>query len=211
MKNWASLYDVFDCLNAKCNYIVLRNYDSLFEAFNFENDDIDLLCDNKGLLVKTLEAKRRDKNTSHYKICVRGYDCKIDIRYVGDGYYCTEWERKMISKRMLYSIHGGGVYIMDSENYFYSVLYHCLVHKGFIADKYLNEFAVFRTSKNKEKFYSLLLEFLNAKCYKVTNSSDSAITLHFDGIPRDLIYKKAFWEVKRFCYRIQNLIYEKYK
>ena len=56
------------------------------------------------------------------------------MRYLGDGYFDTSWQNKILSERKFFK----GYYIPNKENFIYSILYHVVYHKGFIDEKYIN-------------------------------------------------------------------------
>src|SRR3989304_4092278 len=53
-------------------------------------------------------------------VAIGGRDVSVDIRFVGDCYYCEQWERDMLSRR----VRAGGFFVANNENLFYSLLYH---------------------------------------------------------------------------------------
>merc|ERR1719162_2040630 len=53
---------------------------------------------------------------------------KFDVRYVGDGYYDTAWQLRMLQLRV--RSEPGGVWIQEPVSYAMSLLYHYNVHKS---------------------------------------------------------------------------------
>ena len=209
-KNWTSLSEIFRVLNEKCvNYIVLRNYEGVLDSEHVSGD-IDFLCENRKELVCVLGAELRGSgfNEAHYEIFVQEKRIEIDVREIGDGYYCADWEKSFLKYRENFN----GIFVMDPENHFYSILYHCLIHKGQIPEKY----SAFLSGKcpqsnSTESFRTLLFEYMSEKKYLVTNSSDWELNVHFDAVPDELIYKKNSWEIKRFLFRAFRNFYRALK
>ncbi|MBQ8678848.1 MAG: hypothetical protein IJ530_03700 [Treponema sp.] len=212
------LSELFSKLNESgLDYIVLRNYENLLDSggeYCLEKDlkgDIDFLCTDRKKFVKLLGAKKRGKglNDSHYEIFLEGKKIEIDVREVGDGYYCEEWEKSLLFKRVFFS---GKFYVMDGENYFFSLIYHCVIHKGYISAEYLKKInSVFKTEKSESLLKKELFDFMRLKNYKVTNSSDWELNTHFGNCTSEFYEKNMFWSVKRFLLRNIKKIWQNHK
>ena len=126
-KGWDDLNHLFRVLNNTINYVVLRN----FESFGQEEikGDIDILTSSPKDLQIILKAKKihRNNRRTAYTIKINNKNVFIDIRYLNDGYYDTNWQLDMLQNRYLCN---DGYYILDSQNYFYSLLYHAMLHKS---------------------------------------------------------------------------------
>lgn len=147
-----SLSELFDSLNKNPNlyYVVLRNFDVLTQNNNLEfSSDIDFLVNNYYLfkrLTGAISYKHKLSPTNNsfgpayeyggYKVAakinVAGKEVSVDIRFLGDQYYCEEWEKNILHNRQPY----GDFYIPDKENFFYSLMYHALVHKRNLREDY---------------------------------------------------------------------------
>ena len=138
MKRWECLYDFFKDINENCNYVVLRNGDDIdWKNSLIKNDgDLDVLCENRKAFIELSGAvpiyssRRRD----NYYITVANHKVRIDIRYVGDRYYDKNWEKD----RLLCRQFNGLYYLPDETNDMYSVIYHILLQKKYIPEKYRN-------------------------------------------------------------------------
>lgn len=186
-KNWGSLTAIFEALlSANCPYIILRNFENIFDTAQYKaGSDIDFLCENKSAFTKILDAVRRDGNSSHYKILVDGVEVSIDIREVGDGYYCTEWEQDMLDTRIL---HDGGFYVMEKSHHYYSLIYHCIVHKGFVSETYLRKIDSLRgESRDEIGLRQELILYMTSKKYKITNGTDLDLKIHTENLPSSLV------------------------
>ena len=122
-KNWNSLTEVLNTLNENCNYLILRNFEELAdESYYLEgHDDIDFLCDNQKKIRRLLDARRSIyiMPEDHFYIKVQGKNVKIGLKYVGDQYYDISWEKEILKTRQY---HKNGFYVMNEENYFYTLL-----------------------------------------------------------------------------------------
>jgi len=127
--------------NAKIPYIVIRNYDNLLEdALYMEgHGDIDLLCANSIELAKKIHAfpqefhiKNGVEDGVHYYVFINGAYCSLDLRYLGDGYYCEKWEEDLLKNREKHN----GFYVPSSTDYFYSLIYHAIFQKNKFSKEY---------------------------------------------------------------------------
>lgn len=145
---WKNLEEYFAALkNAQIEYLVLRKYEELPIGFIENDKDLDVLCFNHDEFVAFSCAKKRSIGISGYKILVDNEWIALDVRFVGDCYFDVCWARDMLVKRTLYK---NLVYIMDTENYLFSVLYHTLTQKKYISDYYYK----FILEQKKELGYS---------------------------------------------------------
>ena len=112
-----------------------------------------------------------------------------------------------MTKRVL---HSKGFYVMDNENQYFSLLYHALIHKIKIPDKY-KDFSRLTSNELQTKLY----EFMYEKEYCMVEPKD--ITLNFNkdnggdikfSRPRRLRKKKGIVGfIKKLLYRLNNLIH----
>merc|ERR1712194_158880 len=56
-----------------------------------------------------------------------GKEVQVDVRFVGDGYIDPAWMSRVIENRV--RSRNGLFYVMDSTDYFYTLLYHATVQK----------------------------------------------------------------------------------
>ncbi|MBR5673747.1 MAG: hypothetical protein IKW97_05045 [Muribaculaceae bacterium] len=109
MKRYDDICQVFNLLNASgVDYLVLRNYEMMLSPELFVGDcaDIDLLCEDSQKIVQVLDARSKknagytpDGDGIHYFLNIGGKDVSLDLRQVGDGYYCEQWERDLLSRK----------------------------------------------------------------------------------------------------------------
>lgn len=178
-KGWESLREVFQTLNETVPYVVLRGYDNLPDNYVRERDtDIDILVSdyrNAAWILHGRKVYPHLKTRPHYEIIVNGSPVRIDLRSVGDGYYCEAWERNILAKRRL---HKNGFYVPNEENFLHSLAYHAVLQKKVRTQN---------LSKVKELTYASgvpsdianvlksLREFMTANGYSFTKPSDGTV------------------------------------
>jgi hypothetical protein len=119
-KDWSELLKV---LNFCSNYLVLRNFDHLPK--DASEGDVDFLCDNYQLFASAANIFQKAGRTYKGVVEVSGARIPVDIRFVGDGYYSAAWQKDMLRRRLL----SDGMYVPSVDDYFFSILYHCKIHK----------------------------------------------------------------------------------
>ncbi|WP_062532641.1 hypothetical protein [Jeotgalibaca dankookensis] len=137
---WQDIEELFKILNSTTQYVVLRNFDCLPDEYTMENHgDIDLLVEDYNEIKYILNSKEvfsSRKYRVHNSVRISGDEVLFDFRYISDNYYDASWEKKILEKRVL---NKKGFYVPDIENYFYSLLYHAVIHKYKISDDYLDK------------------------------------------------------------------------
>ncbi|MBL0407445.1 hypothetical protein JKG68_26360 [Microvirga aerilata] len=131
---WDSFESLFRHLNKTTDYLVLRNFESALG--DYSESDLDVLCAEPSSFLAAANGANVDKNRSRVKctIQVAGRSIPVDVRFVGDGYYDTNWQRDMLKESEL--LHGI-VRIPRVDHYFFSMLYHGVLQKPFLAEKYI--------------------------------------------------------------------------
>lgn len=173
MWKWDSLKDLFTKLT-EMDYVILRNHETLEEEVN-AGGDIDILCAEKTYVVDQIHAYKRvlEDVVFNYFIIIGDKKIPIDIREVGDGYYDEKWEKNMLKKK----VKTAKYYIMDDENYKYSLLYHALLHKFTIKEIYINRlesmFGI-RIGNNDDTF-ELLGKYMREMGYSVPIPVDKGV------------------------------------
>ena len=137
---WDNLQSVFDDLEKQhIEYVVLRNFKDLPGCSKSTlHRDIDFLTADREKMVTVLNAQKtkKAKYRTQYQIEADGELIDLDIRFIGDNYYDEAWERKILTNRVKNS---NGIYVPCARDYFYSLLYHSIVHKSVISPDYLIE------------------------------------------------------------------------
>ena len=190
VNGWESLEQLFYVMNSSLDYVVMRNFEYLPEnRFSIEHGDIDFLVNDLDQAVFITNAQKLYKK--RYKINVAGKDVLIDFEYVGDGSYDKKWQKKILEKKVLLK---NSFYVPDLEDYFYSLIYHILVHKTYIEIDYpekikdiYKKFSFYDSNRcNFDNYLKFLEKFLSINNYQITKPKDPSF--FFD--EKILNYKK---------------------
>lgn len=178
MKRYDDIRQVFNLLNASgVDYLVLRNYEMMLspELYVGDHADIDLLCDDSRKIVQVLGASSTKDDGIHYFLNIRGQNVSFDLRQVGDGYYCEQWERDLLTRKKFTHCF----YVMSDEDYFYTLIYHAVLQKRKLSEEYkyrLLEMAsrngVSNEIKDEKGFICLLENYMKKKGYRFVYSHD---------------------------------------
>ncbi|MCI8273617.1 MAG: hypothetical protein HFJ55_06010 [Clostridia bacterium] len=129
-ENWKSVNDMFYALNNCLNYAILRNYESLpDEIYVNGHNDIDIICDSYENAIYVLNAEKvfPEEYRIHYRTKVEDKYANFDLRHIGDNYYCKELEERILKNRVF---NEKGFFTLNETDYFYTLLYHALIHKN---------------------------------------------------------------------------------
>ena len=170
MVQFKSLSDFFKHISTQ-NYLVLRNYED-FDSPSFLKDhpDIDFLCDNARKFASVACATPRGERDDgiHYIINVSGLKIPIDVREVGDGYFDSKWEKRALETREFFNCF----FVMDLENYFYSLIYHAMIQKKELSLDYSIRISNFAKKMgedpNPDSFIATLERYMRKMGYKYT-------------------------------------------
>lgn len=183
-----SITEVFDLLNHhKINYAVLRNYDNLLDddIYMDGHGDVDLICEDSAVFAKVLHAfpqefhvKNGEPDGTHYYIYLKGKYVSLDLRHIGDGYYCEKWEKEMLERRVLYN----GFYVMNEEDYFYTLIYHAIYQKPSLSIEYQKRLTKMAENLNLDSgsnqssdFISLLETYMRNNNYRYQYPKDKYV------------------------------------
>lgn len=202
MDNIVTIRQLFDLLNKNLEYLVLRNWDDLFEEkiYGDGHEDIDVLCRDLNSFKMLTGAKPifSSRYRNNYIVHIGKLRVRFDVRFVGDGYYPQKWEDLMLKRRV---VNGVGIYIPSKEDYFYSLAYHALLQKPIFSDEYLKKVVeAYNVSKNHVKnidakeIRTLLSKFCAQNSYSVEIPSDPGVYLNKSNL--------KYFEVKRSPYRL---------
>ena len=195
VNGWESLEQLFYVMNSSLDYVVMRNFEYLPEnRFSKEHGDIDFLVKDLEQTVFIMNSQKLYKK--RYKINVSGKDVLIDLEYVGDGSYDKKWQKNILEKKILLK---NSFYVPELEDYFYSLIYHILVHKTYIEIDYpekikdiYKKFSFYDPNNcNFDNYLKLLEKFLSINTYQITKPKEPSF--FFD--EKILDYKK---DIKSF-------------
>ena len=212
--------DVFDVLNKnQISYLVLRNYENLLkpEMYLDGHGDLDLLCEDSQEIVRLLDAQteRRDQypykgDGTHYYIYVAGERVSLDLRYVGDDYYCKEWEEFLLRNRVAHNCF----YVMDEKSYFYTLLYHAILQKPCLSEEYLSRLSLMAEKQGIElpiyseiNFINILDIYMQENGYYYTYPVDYIVPVRFHLVNHNLVMmnRKRWFRHKHYMSKIKTI------
>lgn len=189
--------------NSGVLYLVLRNYENLLspEMYVEGHGDIDLLCADSRLLATKVGAriyKNKVKEVCddgvHYYVLVAGKQVSLDLRSVGDGYYCQKWQQEMLNRRVLKD----GFYVMSEQDYLYSLIHHAILQKRSFSNEYrsrltemCNRLHVIMKDDSAQSFIQLLESYMAEHSYTYVYPRDTFVPLNTRYITSSLLEPNA--------------------
>lgn len=178
-----TIEEMFYVLNNCIDYAVLRNYETLpEEIYTNEHNDIDLICDSYENAAYILNAEKvfPEEYRIHYKVKVEDKIAFFDLRYIGDNYYYYNLEKNLLKNRIY---NNKGFYTVSEEEYFYTLLYHAILHKPTFSEDYKNKLTKMKTNldfKDDEKSIQILNNWLVQKGYSITIPIDKSVLFNIE-------------------------------
>ena len=175
----------------------MRNYENLEDLL--PDSDIDILTSDIDFCYHINGSKKHGHmDRAAYQVRVNNNEYDVDVRLVDDGYYDSNWGLDIMKNRVL---HENKFFIPDPINEFYSLLYHVLIHKNNLSNKYNNKL-INLSSKidlkldstilcDRDKMLSLLNGFLSKKGYNITNPDDFSVQYNHS----QKGFKRTLWEL----------------
>lgn len=216
MQDFNNIEEVFIILNQNnVPYLVLRNYENMLNAEMYVDGhgDIDILCEDSQTIAKLLHCKtnRKDINGligdgTHYYIYIQGKYVSLDLRHIGDNYYCEKWEYDLLSRREKYKFF----YIPNKMDYFFSLLYHAVLQKRHLSDDYKDRLLQMAQKLNiqlgqasEKEFINQLNIYMKQNGYTYTYSKDIVVPNRFELVDKSLVerntnlrYRHWFFDTK---------------
>ena len=182
---WKDFDNFFSFINESSNYLILRNYNN-FESMDIENVDIDFLTSDKDFMHHINGTKKHnDKDRVAYTIKVGSKKYSADVRFLSDNYYDFKWGQHMLDSKIRYE----SFFIPDPVNEFYSLLYHSLIHKNELSDKYSDRLLSLSENIDLDIDRSLILDrgllldvlnnFLAEKQYSIVRPDDFSVQYNY--------------------------------
>lgn len=163
---WNKFSDMVKALNNSCNWLIIRNYENLNDNFIFsEGEDIDILCSNFKLFIKSIKAKKRKGGRCSYEVLINNQVVPLDIRYVGDKYFDPLWARDMLINKQ----YVNKIPVLSVKDYFFSLIYHIKLQKFNVKSEYIPRLNLLAKKNN---FLNLDHNFIydDLKCSQLLNS-----------------------------------------
>jgi len=191
---WDSLSQLFEAMNQVVEYVVLRNFDGMPNSYYSEtHGDIDLLVSGNpteiAYLINAVPVYSQ-KYRVHYKVNINNETVRFDIRYVGDNYYDANWQRSILKNRVMRK----GFYVPSVEEFKYSLLYHALVHKPYIAPDY--ERTLLGLGFTKKKYFDELDMFIKKRGYVFIEPNDLSVYYNAKLIAKSVTYGRKLIMLK---------------
>lgn len=179
-EGWKNAKEMFYALNNCTNYALLRNYENLpEEIYVNEHNDIDLICESKDDCAYVLNAKKvfQEDYRVHYVTNVEDKKAFFDLRFLGDNYYDEKIEQDLLKTKVF---NKKGFYTINNEFYFYTLLYHALLHKKQFAEDYKKRLVDMNLEKidintNEEELIEILNRWLLKNEYIVKIPDDISV------------------------------------
>lgn len=191
-----TIHDFLHALNTSgIKYVVLRNYEKMLEPKMYMDGhgDIDLLCEESNSMARAIGAQPFQHNDGiHYYVKIAGEKVSLDLRSVGDGYYCTPWQQEMLRSR----VQENGIWVMNLENYLYSLIHHAVLQKRSLSEEYslrLKEMSqrqgVHVETLTERSFISILEKYMVEKGYFYVYPRDFMVPLRTSIINKHLLQR----------------------
>lgn len=204
----------FNFLNSKCDYLVLRNWDDIFNDSIYGNghEDIDILCRDIDAFIKLTKAKRvhHSNYRDNFVVKVGNMNIRFDVRHVGDGYYPIKWEKSMLNRK-IYTDQN--IYVMNIEDYAYSLSYHALIQKPSLSKEYQKKIIdVFHNlgdtdaSLHENNILELLQNYCLRNDYNIEIPSDPGVYLNFQNMSKFKCSKNFIRRIRRVNFRLTQSI-----
>ncbi|NLG05026.1 MAG: hypothetical protein GX567_14520 [Clostridia bacterium] len=179
--------------------MILRNYENLLSPDFYLNGhgDVDILCEDSRALAKAIGAKSYTNKTKevcndgvHYYILINSEHVSLDLRSVGDGYYCKKWQEEMLQRRVLHE----GFYVMDKYDYLYSLIHHAILQKNKFSSEYkgrlskmCSELGIELKEHSIHEFITLLQNYMRENKYCFVYPTDTFVPLRTEFIDKELL------------------------
>jgi len=168
--------DVFCILNTYENWVLLRNWENIKESLISDlHQDVDILTEDyyRTLTLLNTHPVFDQKYRVHYLVKLDGQQIPFDIRYVGDKYYDEKWEKQMLKNR----VSENGIYRLNNEDYFWSLLYHAVFHKRAISEDYREKLERLRKERigTYEEAKNRLKKYLIESGIRITKPIDQSV------------------------------------
>lgn len=208
-RSWKNAEEMFYALNNCTDYAILRNYESLLEEIYVnEHNDIDIICKSYENVAYILNAEKvfEEEYRVHHKTNVEGKVAYFDLRYVGDNYYCKELEENLLKNRIY---NNKGFYTISDEEYFYTLMYHAILHKPEFAQDYKDRLSKMREENlnTEDDYIKILKDWLIKQEYQIIRPVDKSVQFNEKNAEKfgKLLYNKKQEAIKSLQKENQSL------
>lgn len=188
-KPWKDLAELFDFLREFKPFLVMRNFENLPDSCQLgPHSDIDIMTAAPAEFCRLLNLKRASRipRRAVWRVRVADSYVNMDIRSPGDGYYPDKMAESMIESRI---VNGNGIPVPGGKDYFYSLLYHALIHKYALSEEYRERLvkmaralSIFPQEKEDEKTFLLRLlhDYMKDNAYSFVEPRDLTVNFNND-------------------------------
>lgn len=180
-KGWESIKQILYVLNNTIeSYVVMRGSEYLTSNyFSEQHRDIDILTDRYDDIHFIINGMPCCNDyRPHFLLNIENVDLYFDVWNSDNNYFDVIWTKKMLNNKVLHQ----DVYVLNEENNFYCLLYHCLIHKGSIEQQYLNYLEEYKTRNLSNKkdltWAEILIDYLKKNSYDISVPNDKSIHIH---------------------------------
>lgn len=135
--------ELFDLLNSKSllKYVIQRSFHEIAYESNFfkNNKDVDILVNDyyyfKALTgARSLNTKIMRENDNGHDIQsiinIDNVEVPFDIRFVGDDYVDSNWEKDMLDRKIIHNLKNDvQIYVPNTQDELYSLMYNIIIQK----------------------------------------------------------------------------------
>ncbi|MEH6633786.1 MAG: hypothetical protein V7776_23585 [Halopseudomonas aestusnigri] len=181
---WQDWQELFLILNYSSHYLILREFSGSLDQTQMKG--LEFLCNSYQSFASTANIQQNLSRPYSGTVIVSDQVNHINIRFIGDGYFASSWEKDMLDRRVL----DQGVYTPCTEDFFFSLLYHTKIHQKNMTDhdvQTLKELAVtllydwFPSEKmtSTQDISAILSGYMRAKKYYHEQPIDRSVHVNF--------------------------------
>ena len=187
-----TLEDMFERLDKyKVSYVIERSFsEDDFEGVIHKSKDIDIITNDyykfKTVVNGINEHKYRKESDNGYfiqnKVKIGNKFILLDIRFVGDEYYPSEWMRNVLKTRIQETNKYGTFYVPNKMNQIFILYYHLFIHQKrdeSLKEKHMKTITRLRNEINQSVDINILktefCNFLADNAYTVSVPEDKSV------------------------------------
>ena len=176
---WSDINQLFYVLNHTVNYTILRGCQEVQSGSYIDHTDTDILTDQyqRFWLIANGTPCRSEVRPKE-RIPINGINYDLDLWDIRRNYYDIQWGQQMLRNRTLRD----GIYVLDEDNNFYCLLYHCLINKNRISPDYKPYLLDYIRRNHLESisFPQIMVSFLGKGNYEILRPNDTSVGFHIE-------------------------------